>query len=217
MKLTVALLIAGSALVAAILAVSQRPFAQSAFEFGNYRTYSGVIRETPYPLLETADSRYLLVNPGKHGLGQAGLDGRHASLEGSRIWRGSDQMLELKPDTLRFTGALAPPPERQVIGRVHLAGEVVDSKCFLGVMNPGEGKVHRSCAARCISGGVPPMLAVHTDQGIRTVLLASEDGKPLTRELVPFAGETVHVDGLLERLAGQEVLRANVNAYCRLE
>jgi hypothetical protein len=27
-----------------------------------------------------------------------------------------------------------------------LTGEIVDSKCYLGVMNPGQGKVHRDCA-----------------------------------------------------------------------
>ncbi len=27
-------------------------------------------------------------------------------------------------------------------------------------MKPGEGKAHRSCAARCLSGGIPPVLKV---------------------------------------------------------
>ena len=38
-----------------------------------------------------------------------------------------------------------------------LIGEIVDSKRYLGVMNPGNGKVHRDCAVRCLSGGIPPI------------------------------------------------------------
>ena len=51
---------------------------------------------------------------------------------------------------------------RTVAERVMLRGEIVDSKCYLGVMNPGEGTVHRDCAARCLSGGLPPMLVVRS-------------------------------------------------------
>jgi hypothetical protein len=42
----------------------------------------------------------------------------------------------------------------------NLRGEIVDTKCYLGVMTPGEDKVHRGCAVRCISRGVPPAFLV---------------------------------------------------------
>ena len=40
--------------------------------------------------------------------------------------------------------------EVEVLGPVELTGEIADSKCWLGVMNPGEGTVHRDCARRCL-------------------------------------------------------------------
>jgi hypothetical protein len=217
MKRTAAALVGGSAILAALLTASQVRFPESSFEFDTYRSYSGVIRHTPYPLLDTGSSRYLLVNPGKHGATVAPYTGQVVTLEGSRIWRDGVQMLELKPETIRLTGALAPQIRQHALGRVRLRGEVVDSKCYLGVMNPGEGKVHRACAARCIAGGVPPMLVVRAGSGIRRVLLASADGKPLTNELIPFAGETVEIDGDLEGVAGETVLRADTSTYCRVE
>jgi hypothetical protein len=35
------------------------------------------------------------------------------------------------------------------LGEFDLVGEIVDSKCYLGNMNPGNGKVRRDCAVRC--------------------------------------------------------------------
>jgi hypothetical protein len=44
-------------------------------------------------------------------------------------------------------------------------GEIVDPKCFFGVMKPGEGKPHKDCAIRCILGGMPPVLKVMDNEG----------------------------------------------------
>jgi hypothetical protein len=83
---------------------------------------------------------------------------------------------------------------------VTLSGEIVDSKCFLGVMNPGEGAVHRDCARRCLSGGIPPMLLVR-DGGLREelVVLVSEAGRPLGPDIRSMAGRAVTVSGRLVR------------------
>ena len=75
------------------------------------------------------------------------------------------------------------------LGEVTIIGEIVDSKCYLGVMNPGRTKVHRDCATRCISGGIPPML-VTADA---TYLLVGTDGRAgraIVRDFVPrrFSG-----------------------------
>ena len=78
-----------------------------------------------------------------------------------------------------------------------LGGEIVDSKCYLGVMNPGRSKVHRDCAARCLRGGIPPML-VTADA---TYLLAGAEG-------ADFVGETVQVEGDVERSGDTLILRA---------
>lgn len=47
-------------------------------------------------------------------------------------------------------------------------------------MRPETGKVHRACAIRCLSGGVPPGLLVRDKSGDGVVLLlASETGGKL--------------------------------------
>src|SRR5262249_37671718 len=102
------------------------------------------------------------------------------------------------------------------LGDAKLIGEIVDSKCYLGVMNPGERKVHRDCAARCISGGVPPMFVVRDSQGeIHTMLLASEDGHPLGRDVLPFVAEPVEISGRVFRSGETLVFRINASAARR--
>ncbi len=63
------------------------------------------------------------------------------------------------------------------LGAVTLTGEIVDTKCHLGVMNPGEGKVHRDCAVRCISGGAPPVSGADQEGDTRLLLLTGADGR----------------------------------------
>ena len=72
-------------------------------------------------------------------------------------------------------------------------------KCFLGVMNPGNGKVHRDCAARCLSGGLPPILL--SNGGRKQYLLLGPDRNPLSRDaLRQFIAEPITTTGeLLQR------------------
>ena len=110
-------------------------------------------------------------------------------------------MLELVPGSIRKMGdAVKDGRVWSRLGDVDLRGEIVDSKCYLGVMNPGEGKVHRDCAARCISGGVPAALIAADQTGRRKLLLlTTADGRSLGRELLPFVAEPVSVRGTLYR------------------
>ena len=57
----------------------------------------------------------------------------------------------------------------RAIGEVTLVGEVVDPKCWLGDMKPGDGKAHAACARLCMEGGIPPMLRVRTDSSLSPV------------------------------------------------
>lgn len=150
-------------------------------------------------------------------------------VKGSAIERGSHRMLEItafrarsesvrstprvlpesvqsasRDDSERTPGAVQsavrPDSERTLNNPVRLSGEIVDSKCFLGVMNPGEGTVHRDCARRCLSGGIPPLLLVRDGGGREElVVLVSEDGHALGREIRSLAGRPVTVTGRLRR------------------
>jgi hypothetical protein len=127
--------------------------------------------------------------------------GRVARLSGTDIRRGNWRMLEVVPDTVVATDA-APAPHgvTTALGRVTLRGEIVDAKCFLGVMNPGEGAVHRDCAVRCISGGIPPAFLIRSNQGKATVLfLLGTDGRKLNAEILDHVAEPLEIHGQVIR------------------
>jgi hypothetical protein len=94
---------------------------------------------------------------------------------------------------------------------VTLSGEIVDSKCYLGVMNPGQGKVHRDCAARCLSGGIPPIFI--TTDGRQQLLLVGRDGRALGRDaLREFIAEPIQVDGELVQRGSTQLLKIDPRA-----
>jgi len=207
--------------VGALLIFDQPPFAASKFEYGEYREYSGVIEEWPYPILLTSDSSFLLVAPGKHGLSAVvkGLQGMSIRLKGSLIERGPDRMLEVLPGSMQDTPPLHVRNASEPIdlGSVRLRGEIVDSKCYLGVMNPGNGKVHRDCAVRCISGGAPPAFVARDASGdTRTLLLVGPDGRALNQDVLPFVAEPLEISGKLVRSGSILVLKADPARFRRL-
>ena len=218
-RIVTGMVIAGFAIGAALI-LDQAPFADSKFEFGVYRDYSGTIQEWPYPILRTSDSSFLLVAPGKHGLSAAvrGLQGKSVGLRGALIERGRDRMLEVLPGSLRETTATSLKTFDGPIdlGSVRLRGEIVDSKCYLGVMNPGNGKVHRDCAVRCISGGAPPAFVARDASGeTRVLLMVGSDGRALNREVLPFVAEPLEISGELVRSGSHLILKAEPARFRR--
>ncbi len=210
-------LVAGSAAAAAGLAASQDPAGRGIFEYGILREFHGTIVERPYPMLlvarpgitgrEAAYSRYLLVAPGKHGAQTlvAGHDGHQARTRARVISREGSLMLEISTAHFEVGAAARPfgPPAAPIaLGRRRLLGEILDSKCWLGVMKPATGTVHRGCATRCLSGGIPPLLSVH-DPAIPAaqVLLLGPTGAPAHGWLKDHVGGRVAVEGEL-RLEG---------------
>lgn len=197
-----------------LLIFGQPRFATSKFEYGEYRDYAGVIEEWPYPMLVTDNASFLLVAPGKHGLSDTvkGLQGKHVQLKGSLIERTPDRMIEVVPASIVVgTSSLLATPSRAIdLGLVTLRGEIVDTKCYLGVMNPGEHKVHRDCAVRCISGGVPPAFLARDASGdTRVLLLVAEDGRALSRAVLPFVAEPLEISGVLVRTGSTLTLKAD--------
>jgi hypothetical protein len=192
--------------VSAVLIAGLMPFPDSSFEYQQYREFQGTLLTEPIPalLIPGQGSPWLLVGPGKHGAGDLrSFDGLRVTLTGERISHGEDHMIELRPGSLR-ANSTGVRPESATLGDVQLTGEIVDSKCYFGVMNPGNGKVHRDCAARCISGGIPPALLVRDASGAaRTVLLAKWN-----RSLLDHVAEPVTLRGRLVQSAGRLTLYA---------
>ena len=103
------------------------------------------------------------------------------------------------------------------VGEVVLRGEIVDSKCYLGVMNPGSLKGHRACAIRCISGGIPPVLLVRQEDGTaRYFVMVLEGGGMANDTVLPYVAEPVEVKGRLVRNRSREVLYLGEGAITRL-
>ena len=212
-------LVAASVALGAALVLDQAPFAASKFEYGIYHDYTGVIEEWPYPILRTDGSSFLLVGTGKHGVSEAvrGLQGKSVRLKASLIERGQDRMLEVITDSMQETGTeLASSAQQTDLGPVRLRGEIVDSKCYLGVMNPGNGKVHRDCAVRCISGGAPPAFIARDASGeTHVLLLTGSDGRALHREVLPFVAEPLLIAGELVRSGSHLILKAEPSRFRR--
>ena len=217
-------LLAGLAVAAPLtIALARTRLATSAFEYGVVRRFHGVLRAEPVPALYLAQqdgasgagalpATLLLVAPGKHGADAIARehDGETVDVAGSLADRDGRTVLEIMPGSVmprRPDGAIPPVV---ALGERTLAGEIVDTKCHLGVMNPGDGKTHRGCAARCIAGGIPPALRVRDrDGGEQLFLLVGPRGESIGAALLPFVAEPVEIAGRVERRGDLLVLYAD--------
>ena len=221
-------------IAAALLAISQQMIGTSVFEWGTVKKFSGVLKLEPYPHLlvprpgatgaQPGFSTYYLVAPFKFGLDReklSALDGKNVSLQGTLIYRGNQTMVEALPDSIKAAGQQPPSHDGLAtigLGRQTLFGEIVDSKCFLGVMNPGQLIPHRACAIRCISGGIPPVLFVNQKDGPAIyLLLVSAGGKPVNQQVLDLVAEPVQITGDIERQGDWLILRAEPTTYRRVK
>ncbi len=202
------LVVAGSA--AAFAGLASR-FPAKVFEFGTTREFVGWVRAEPVPSLivpgpdGSSFSHYLLAHGGTKFGAEALVEGFDHALvraRGTLIYRGDQTMLDLEPGSLEKAGDSATPvgtPED--LGSHRFVGEIVDSKCYFGVMSPDTGKTHRACAARCISSGTPPIFLARDRNGNPLhLLLVGESGQSVSQEVLPFVAETVAVSGRVERM-----------------
>lgn len=220
-------------LVPVVLAISQHTIGVCVFEWGTVKKFSGVLKLQPYPHLlvprpgatgaQNNFSTYYLVAPFKFGLDReklSALDGKTVLLQGTLIYRGNQTMVEALPDSIKAAEKqfpLLPGMETIALGKQTLTGEIVDSKCFLGVMNPGQLLPHRACAIRCISGGVPPVLLVRQKNGPAIyLLLVSADGKPVNQQVLDLVAEPLQITGEVERQGDLLILRADPATYRKL-
>jgi len=218
---------------AAVFAISQRLIGQSVFEWGISKPFSGILQTKPYPHLLVQRpgnaaglpqfSTYYLVAPWKFGLNPEALtplSGKSVTLNGTLIYRGNQTMVETKPEWIRSDekATSISLPQTVSLGKQTLLGEIVDSKCFLGVMNPGQLAPHRACAIRCISGGVPPVFLIRQKNGPATyLLLVSSDGKPVNQQVLDIVAEPVQITGEVERQGDLLILRADPATYRRVK
>ena len=223
----------------ALVTSQQGPFRPSVFEFGVEREFVGWLSTDPVPALfarvpghhDAALSSgvcganysiYPLTEGGAKRGGAAlvdGFDGKLVRLRGSLIYLDAATMIDVAAGSLEALGGDhgGPAPTTEDLGEQVLRGEIVDSKCHFGLMDPSTGKVHRGCAARCISGGIPPMLHVEDASGkVANLLLVGRDGRAVNKDVLPLVGEPVRVVGRVARFENLLVLYAEPDAIERL-
>jgi hypothetical protein len=176
----------------------------------------------------------LLVGDRKHGAGEsiekaealhgaAMRDSVYAKVRGTLIYNDGKTLLELTEREKSFLGFRETPPELLVdsssvgvIGgfeayklETTLLGEIIDPKCYFGAMKPGEGKVHKSCAILCVSGGIPPVLKVSSPSSNEYYLLLHDNGSPVNEAVLDYIAEPVEITGHLESMDDWWVLYIN--------
>lgn len=217
-----------------LFAFFQRKAVNSSFDFGNPTKITGVYHESPYPMLHVQldDTNYkdiLLLGFGKFGPNAylnelrataEDLQGKQLQIEGQLIYYNGKTLLEIDDSQkIRLLNKQANkipiPSTRETIT---VSGEVVDPKCYFGVMKPGYGKIHRSCAALCISGGIPPVL-VAQDENTRNryFLLTDMKGKTLHQDILPYIGQPAQFSGERYTQNGWEVLRVDTANIVKME
>jgi hypothetical protein len=216
----VGVLLVLTVVVAALIVTVQDRFSTATFEFGHVREVEGRLVEFPYPALDVdgparpPKGYYWLVGPGKHGAAPLvrGLDGRRVHVRGTRIERAGDAMLQVEPGGIvPIDGAKESATRIERIRTIHVVGEIVDSKCHLGVMKPGEGPVHRDCAVRCLLGNIFPLVVVHGKRDVpERLALVDERNRPLQADFTALAGRPLAITGALVAQGPRRFLSARV-------
>jgi len=200
-------------IVAYLLSTSQKKFSTASFEFGKLTEVKGVYYNKPVPMLKVFDKKdlaitILLVGYGKHEAETAimelekekgvSLNGKEVTLKGTLIYGDGKTLLQVdkNDDPIVNIGAESTVQLHQKdLGTQTIRGEIVDPKCYFGVMKPGEGKVHRDCAIRCILGGIPPVLHVQNAFGESNYyLIVGPNGEKINETVQDLVAEPVSIE-----------------------
>ena len=202
-------------IVAFTLAWNQKPFSYSQFEYGKTTTVEGYFSTDPIPHLvlpfgvsegQELFQNVLLVGVGKAGPGNViarleknagkSLAGLRLRLNGTLIYGEGRALLQIAEEdnasAIPEDAPALPKEQWTSFGSLNISGEIVDPKCFFGVMKPGEGKAHRSCAVRCIAGGIPAIFHAETGE---YYLLVNEDSEPMRQEVLSLVGDNISLSG----------------------
>ncbi|GAB5558464.1 MAG: hypothetical protein SynsKO_01110 [Synoicihabitans sp.] len=211
----------------AIGAALQQGFrAEGKWDFTE-KSFTGVLIADPYPTVVTDSGVYYLVLPTKHAVRGEDVAAMHLNsveIIGSVIEDPNQPvaMIAVKSaDAITSTGVTSANPLQLASSAkpVTLRGEIIDSKCAFGAMNPATLKPHRACAIACLTGGIPPVLLVRHDGGTRAThyLLVDDQGRSLTETAVKFAALPIEVSGTVSSIGDWHILRAAPESIALLD
>ncbi|MEM7625168.1 MAG: hypothetical protein AAF333_06020 [Planctomycetota bacterium] len=206
----VPMLLIAVVVVGAVLPTKQNDPGTGAWDLDGVTEYTGIVRTEPYPaVLVPADSggydTVLLASQIKTGVQEraADFEGAWVTVRGNLAERDGRRLLTLLDgDTavqpVEAAGSFAPAePESQ--GRFQLTGQIIDPKCYLGAMKPGEGKIHKACATLCIKGGIPPMFMTENRGGERALyLLTDASGDAVFNPIEQYIADPITAEGEIE-------------------
>jgi hypothetical protein len=200
-------------LVGYLLSTSQKKFSTANFEFGKLTEVKGVYYNSPVPMLKVFDKNNLaitipLVGYGKHGAETAitelekekgvSLNRKEVTLKGTLLYGDGKTLFQIDKNdnpVVNIGAESLISLQQKDLGKQTIRGEIIDPKCYFGVMKPGEGKVHRDCAIRCILGGIPPVLHVQNEKGESNYyLIVGPDGEKMNEAVQDFVAEPVSIE-----------------------
>lgn len=217
LKKVIAALAAFFILMGVMLALLQKQFSLAVFEFGKLTELQGVYFDSPFPALKVVKGKdvlgrdqhttILLVAYGKLGArgivrqleaeANTKLNGKQVTLRGTLLYSEGRMLMQLDQNDKPLLGlsgnSTAAIPSRTELGTITLKGEIVDPKCYFGVMKPGQGKPHKDCAIRCILGGIPPVLRVPTAEGRNNFYLLAGTSININKAVQDFVAEPVTI------------------------
>ncbi len=222
-RVFIALLIPGAMLVltalAGIIAAGQRDPGDAVWDAAEERVWTGSLIAEPYPMLIADDGTvHLVVEMGKRGAHereQIAAAPMRAEVRGFELRRGGRRIIELTPGADAITPRESNPvlPRRGEPRAVTLRGEIIDGKCFLGAMKPGDGKAHKACAILCLEGGLPPMIAVRADPTDPTpdeiALLLVDGSADLPGDVLNLVAQPVEIRGERSMLGTLPIIDAS--------
>jgi hypothetical protein len=210
------------AIIGSLLALSQNKFGTGTFEYGTLTEVKGIYLQQPVPMLKVIAGKDILgnlsyitiplVGYGKHGAegviatletaNNVSLNQREVTFKGTLLYNDGKTILQVDEHDqplIQFSKRLASSgllPVVRELGIQNIKGEIIDPKCYFGVMKPSEGKPHRDCAIRCILGGIPPMLAAKNVHGeANYYLLVGANGEKFNTQVQDFVAEPVAIEG----------------------
>lgn len=221
-----------------LLALSQKKFGTGNFEFGTLTEVKGIYFNKPVPVIRVTNGRDIwgnenfvtvpLIGFGKHGVDgtiadiekgkNISLNGKEVTLKGTLLYNDGKLLMQVdandKPlvNVSQSSGETNELPLSKEIGMIDVKGEIVDPKCFFGVMKPGEGKPHKDCAIRCILGGITPVLKVTGENGNQNYyLIVGANGEKMNEAVQDFVATPVTLHAKAVQYGDWIILYVNAN------
>jgi hypothetical protein len=205
------------------------------FEFGQTTELTGILQMTPVPNLvihngQDINGKDLYQSVLLIGLGKFGADSlvtffknkidqplqqTQVTLRGTLIYSDGKTLMELTEEENALVKSV--PLDSAVnisstkIGKIELNGEMIDSKCYFGVMNPGYGKPHRSCAIRCVSGGIPPVFwATAEDETTQYYIVLGKNGETINQAVLPYIADPICIKGEVYEYLDWQIIQTDI-------